>query len=90
MEQERTTLSARSRKLFTLSAIYTATNALTTGHGDLSLEERVEYAVRFWQVVSKQFPDWRKVQERKLTAGEIRRDFIHSHGITLQALGADR
>ena len=37
--------------------------------------------------MSKQFPDWRKVQERKLTAGEIRRDFIHSHGITLQALG---
>ena len=37
--------------------------------------------------MSKQFPDWRKVQERKLTAGEVRRDFIHSHGITLQALG---
>ena len=41
VEHERTTLSARSRKLFTLSAIYTATNALTAGHSDLSLEERV-------------------------------------------------
>ena len=87
VEQERTTLSARSRKLFTLSAIYTATNALTAGHTDLALEERADFAARFWKVVSKQFPDWRKVQERKLTAGEIRRDFIHSHGITLQALG---
>ena len=87
VEQERTTLSARSRKLFTLSAIYTATNALTAGHSDLRLEERADLAVRFWQEVSKQFPDWRKVQERKLTAGEVRRDFIHSHGITLQALG---
>ena len=87
VEQERTTLSARSRKLFTLSAIYTATNALTAGHSDLSLEERVDHAANFWKEVSKQFPDWRKVQERKLTAGEVRRDFIHSHGITLQALG---
>ena len=87
VEQERSTLSARSRKLFTLSAIYTATNALTAGHTDLSVEERVDLAVRFWGEVSQQFPDWRKVQERKLTAGEIRRDFIHSHGITLQALG---
>ena len=87
VEQERTTLSARSRKLFTLSAIYTATNALTAGHSDLSLEERADHAAHYWKEVSEQFPDWRRVQERKLTAGEIRRDFIHSHGITLQALG---
>jgi DNA sulfur modification protein DndB len=27
------------------------------------------------------------VQQGKLTAGEVREDFIHSHGVVLQALG---
>lgn len=87
VEMERTTLAARSRKLFTLSAIYSATSALMMGRDDLSAEERAELAAGYWNEVAKQFPDWEKVRNRDLTAGEIRRDFIHSHGIVLQALG---
>ena len=87
VEMERTTLAARSRKLFTLSAIYSATNALMMGRDDLSAEERAELAARYWNEVAKQFPDWEKVRKREITAGEVRRDFIHSHGIVLQAIG---
>ena len=87
VEMERSTLSPGSRKLFTLSAIYTATNALLTGREDEDAEAAAKLAREFWEEVAKQFSDWKLVRERKISAGEIRRDFIHSHGVVLQALG---
>ncbi len=87
VEMERSTLAIRSRKLFTLSSIYTATNALMAGFENSSAEERAELAARYWNEVAQQFPDWEKVRRRDIQAAEVRRDFIHSHGIVLQALG---
>ena len=87
VEMERSTLSPGSRKLFTLSAIYTATNALLAGREEESVESLAQGAREFWEEVAKQFSDWRLVRERKISAGEIRRDFIHSHAVVLQALG---
>jgi DNA sulfur modification protein DndB len=86
-EAERTNLSARSRKLFTLSALYTANKALLDGLELSSLERRVDLAAEYWQVVADQFPEWGQVYSRELSSGEVRRDFIHSHGIVLHALG---
>jgi DNA sulfur modification protein DndB len=86
-ETERTNLSARSRKLFTLSAVYTANKALLDGVDQQSLERRVDLAAGYWQTVADQFPEWSQVYTRELSAGEIRRDFIHSHGIVMHALG---
>lgn len=45
------------------------------------------WAVDFWEEVAKQFPEWQMVRNRQMTAAEVRRDFIHSHGIALQAIG---
>lgn len=87
VETERSTLSARSRKLFTLSAIYTATNALLAGLKESPSDRKAELATSFWEEVAKQVPEWQMVRERKITAGEVRSDFIHSHAIALQALG---
>jgi DNA sulfur modification protein DndB len=90
VEMERSTLAARSRKLFTLSAIYSATAALLdTDLGALSKDvtARTATASLFWQEVGMQFPEWHLVQERKITAGEVRREYIHSHAVTLQAIG---
>jgi DNA sulfur modification protein DndB len=88
VEMERSTLSIRSRKLFTLSAIYSATYALMTGlDGEYTFESKRELASSYWEEVAKQFPEWQLVRERKITAGEVRQDYIHSHGIVLQALG---
>ncbi len=86
-ETERTSLSARSRKLFTLSAFYAANKALFDGSGELPLERRVDLAAGYWQAVADQFPEWGQVYRRQLSAGEVRRDFVHSHGIVLHALG---
>lgn len=87
VEMERSTLSPRSRKLFTLSAIYNAMVSLLDGIEYNSAEEGAKLVVRFWEEVAKQIPEWRMVRDRKMTSGEVRRDFIHSHGVVLQSLG---
>jgi len=87
VELERSTLAARSRKLFTLSAIYNASVALTAGMDDMPIPERAQVARDYWEEVAKHFPEWGLVREHKMSAGEIRADYIHSHGIVLQALG---
>jgi DNA sulfur modification protein DndB len=87
VEMEKSNLSARSRKLFTLSALYTATKTLLDECGDFTRDEVSKLAIDYWGVVFKQFPEWLQVYNRKVTAGDVRRDFIHSHGIVLHALG---
>lgn len=86
-EMETSNLAARSRKLFTLSAFYTADRALLDGIEEDSIEARTALAAEFWEHVAKQFPAWHQVYDGKVSAGEIRKDFIHSHGIVLHALG---
>ena len=86
-EMETSNLSTRSRKLFTLSALYGANKALLEGIEPGTLEKRVDLAAQFWQVVADQFPEWQQVRNRQIGAGEVRQDFIHSHGIVLQSIG---
>jgi DNA sulfur modification protein DndB len=87
VEMERSSLSARSRKLFTLSAIYTATGALLEKIEVPNQESAIELAVGFWEEVARYLPEWQAVRDGKVSSGEIRQDFIHSHGIALHALG---
>jgi DNA sulfur modification protein DndB len=87
VETERSTLSPRSRKLFTLSALYGATRELLAGVDEHPLDARADAANAFWAVVAEQFPEWEAVRQSRLSAGEVRRDFIHSHGIVLTSLG---
>lgn len=87
VETERTTLSARSKKLFTLSSLYAATKSLLEDVSDRPFEEQVAIAQEFWEEVAKQIPEWVSVRNGGLTSGEVRRDHIHSHGTVLQAMG---
>ncbi|MFE6727481.1 DNA sulfur modification protein DndB [Streptomyces californicus] len=86
MEMEKSNLSARSAKMFTLSALYYGTQALLQGL-DLKPEPSAELARAFWETIDKHLPEWSLVRNRKLPAQEMRRDYIHSHGIALHALG---
>jgi DNA sulfur modification protein DndB len=87
-EAEKTTISNRSIKLFTLSAIFQGTRALLnkTKNGTVSREEGA-LAVEFWSEVAKLIPEWQLARERKVSSAELRRDYIHAHGIALHALG---
>lgn len=87
VDLEHSTLSLKSRKLFTLSAIYTATSALLVNLKKGSVEEHAKIASEFWEEVARHFPEWQMVRDRKMHASDVRQDFIHSHGIALQAIG---
>lgn len=87
VEMESSSLSKRSRKLFTLSAFYGANGALLDGEEITASKEQKALVVEYWEEIAKHFPEWRLVQESKMSAGEVRQDFIHSHGIVLHALG---
>ena len=87
VEMEKTSLAPRSRRLFTLSALYSGNRALLQKTDTDDLEARGALAGRFWEAAARQFPEWMAVREGKTTAGDVRRDFIHSHGVVLQALG---
>lgn len=86
VEMEHTTLGVRSRKLFTLSGLYTGTRALLHGHCS-ERGEAVGKARAFWEGCAAAIPDWQAVRDRRASSGEMRREFVHSHGIALQALG---
>jgi DNA sulfur modification protein DndB len=87
-ETERTTISNRSIKLFTLSGIYQGTRSLLNlaKDGEVSSDQRA-LAVEYWTQVGKHIPEWLLAQERKVTASELRREYIHAHGLALHALG---
>jgi len=87
VEMERSTLSPRSSRLFTLSSIYNATSALLSGIETKDFDEKSNIATTFWNETGKHINEWRLVKERKITSGDVRRDFIHSHAVVLQALG---
>lgn len=87
VEMERSTLSLRSRKLFTLSALYHATDALLDHVEVKDIEHAAKLATDYWEEVARHMPEWRQVRDGKMAAGEVRRDFIHSHGVVLHALG---
>jgi len=86
IEKERSSLSPRSRKLFTLSAFYNACGELVQGIATGELVEDAKTARTFWEEVAKHFPSWEQVRQGALSAGAIREGFIHSHGIALQAI----
>ena len=85
-ELERSSISNRSIKLFTLSGIYNATQTLLAGIELESLQEKMEIAATFWNEVAAQVDDWQLAKERKVSAADLRRDFIHSHTLALAAI----
>lgn len=86
VEKERTAISNRSKALFTLSAISTATNELLTGL-NLSLQEKVELAKDYWNAVGRYIVEWNKVKTGEMKSADVRKDYICSLSITLVALG---
>ncbi len=87
-ETEKTTISNRSTKLFTLSSIFQGTQALLNKHRNGAISEQEEkLAIEFWTEVSKQVPEWGLAMSRKVASADLRREFIHAHGLALHALG---
>src|SRR3989338_28358 len=87
-ELEKSSLSPRSSKLFTLSAIKNASRVLLKkGKGDFIAQNERELAKSFWEEVSLQMPDWISAKNKELSTSELRDNYIHAHGVMLQAMG---
>jgi DNA sulfur modification protein DndB len=85
-ETLRSTISNRSFKLFTLSAIYHANQTLLSGRQDESYTDRLALAVDFWSEVAEHIPDWGRAKRRETSPAELRKQFVHAHAIALAAL----
>src|ERR1051325_1067240 len=84
---EHTSISNRSLKLFTLSSLHQATmQLLVKTPSDKVSESDRDLAIRFWTEVIRQMPDWQRVATRDVASAELRRDYIHAHGVAVQAI----
>lgn len=84
---ENTSISNRSLKLFTLSSLHQATAELIgkSSSGTVQSSDQ-ELAIDFWTEVIKNMPDWQRVASREVAAAELRRDYIHAHGVAVQGI----
>lgn len=87
-ELEKSSISNRSTKLFTLSSIKLASRTLLgkKQRCDITLEE-MKLASNFWNSVCDNMPDWQKAETREIAPSELRQNFVHAHGVALHALG---
>ena len=87
-EMEKSSISNRSVKLFTLSSIKNASKVLLKKrkHGLIS-DQDVKRASEFWNEVGNNMPDWDNAKRKKITTSELREKYIHAHGVFLQAMG---
>ncbi len=87
-EMEKSSISTRSTKLVTLSSIKNASKALLRKHNkdQISTEEK-NIAVEFWQEVVTNMIDWQRAFRKEIVSVELRQNYIHAHGVMLQAMG---
>lgn len=91
VDKDAVSLPVRSRKLFSLAAMYDANEELLKNekHDDESSRNSlVNIAYEYWTAVSKAIPEWQKVKAGDVKAMELRQENISSHGVVLRALGA--
>jgi DNA sulfur modification protein DndB len=87
-ELEKSSISNRSIKLFTLSSIKHASRALLRkGQKDPIQAEEQLLALDYWEAVGESIPDWTKARSREISTYDLRQNFVHAHGIALHALG---
>jgi DNA sulfur modification protein DndB len=85
-ETEKSSISNRSTKLFTLSAIHGAVQTLLAGLELGSLEEKARVAAEFWVEVGRNIAAWQLAKEHKAATADLRRGYIHAHALALAAI----
>ena len=87
VEMERSTITERSSKLFPFSGIYSASKYLINANEVKKIEPAVKLLGSFWETVGEQFNNWKGVRIGNLSGAEVRRDYINTNVVILQALG---
>lgn len=88
VEFEKTSISNRSTKLFTLSNVYQAIcKLLGKAKGQEVSSSEKALAVDYWSALSAAIPEWSKFAKGSIKSSVLRKEYIHSHGVVLVALG---
>ena len=87
VELEKTTISNRSTKFFTLNGISDATKFLLKTKTKTVSPEEQKTAMQFWEAVSKNIPEWSLLVDKKVSPVELRSEYVHSFTNILNALG---
>jgi len=87
VELEKTSISNRSTKFFTLNGIADATRHLLKPKTKIIPENDKKLAEEFWDEVSKNIPEWQLLISKKVTPSELRKNYIHSHTNLLNSIG---
>jgi DNA sulfur modification protein DndB len=88
VDMEKTSISNRSNKLFTLSGIHQATRALLQkSKGAAISKEDEKLAIAYWNALTEVFPIWKLASQNKVSSYELRHQYVHAHGVVLHALG---
>ncbi len=87
-DSEKSSISNRSTRLFTLSSIKNASKSLLrkSSKSPVSQEEK-ELASEFWSEVALNMPDWQLALNKDVSTSDLRENYIHAHGVMLQAMG---
>lgn len=86
VETEKSTISNRSKALFTLSGIYNASKDLTLS---LDNEEEIRNTiVSFWIGISENLIPWQSAKNHEIPPDIFRKSYVCAHTIMLKALGA--
>lgn len=88
-DTEKTSISNRSTKLFTLSGIYQGTLCLlrkAEKSSDIA-DDEMQVALDFWATVTDNMPDWKLAATKDVSTFELRRDYVHAHALALHAIG---
>ncbi|WP_339367071.1 DNA sulfur modification protein DndB [Cellvibrio sp. OA-2007] len=87
-DMEKSSLSNRSSKLFTLSSIKLASRSLLkkSAKDSASLEEK-QIAASYWNEVCAHMPDWKAAERKEVSTADLRQNYVHAHGVALHALG---
>ena len=85
IEMEKTSISNRSTKFFTLNGVALATENLLGKEKNLKDAER-RLAVDFWNAVGENIPEWSLLIEKKVTPAELRKEYVNANTNMLEAI----
>lgn len=88
-ELEKTSISNRAHKVFTLNSIHHATRALLgkkEKKGTINNEEKL-LIIDFWNSIFENIVEWQEVIRGNVTPYDLREKYVHIYGILLHALG---
>lgn len=80
VEFEKTTISNRSMKLFTLNGLYNATKILLGKIDEIEINH-TQYGCLFWETLGKNLSEWQKHLSGQITASALRQGYLSGHNL---------